>query len=168
MLQGLALCRPHCTRFGDRTDGDEDEKNDPQDENDLEDDDDPRQRGEDVGDDPHRETDGERRGRRIEAAEDGREAERRIEAEGREGLLMEREPVNSLIISEIGYNAACRTLEILFKSGAIYLFYFVPEEIHRDFMNAQYIGDYWAKNVKHVYECSRIAKPYPRKRRRTG
>ena len=44
---------------------------------------------------------------------------------------MEREPVVSSVIAEVGYNASLRTLEILFKSGAIYLYYFVPPEVHR-------------------------------------
>ena len=49
---------------------------------------------------------------------------------------MEREPVVSSVLSEVGYDASCRTLEILFQSGAIYLYYFVPEEVHRGLMSA--------------------------------
>ncbi len=81
---------------------------------------------------------------------------------------MEREPVISSVISEVGYNGSCRTLEILFKSGAIYLYYFVPEEVHRDLMNAASHGTYFNQNIKAVYDYHRIAEPYqaPKKRRK--
>ena len=81
---------------------------------------------------------------------------------------MEREPVISSVISEVGYNASCRTLEILFKSGAIYVYYFVPEEVHRELMNAASHGTYLNQNIKAVYEYKRIAEPHnaPKKRRK--
>ena len=57
-------------------------------------------------------------------------------------------PSISSVISEVGYNASCRTLEILFKSGAIYLYYFVPEEVHRGLMNAASHGTYFNQEIK--------------------
>ncbi len=79
---------------------------------------------------------------------------------------MEREPVVDSMISEVGYNPACRTLEILFESGAIYLFYFIPEDVHRALMNAEHKGDYWAQHIKQVYDYHRIAEPYEMPKRR--
>ena len=67
-----------------------------------------------------------------------------------------------------GYDASCRTLEILFQSGAIYLYYFVPQEVHRGLMGAASHGTYFNKAIKRVYEFHRIAEPRdipkPRKR----
>jgi hypothetical protein len=82
---------------------------------------------------------------------------------------MEREPVVDRTISEVGYDASCRTLEILFQSAAIYLYYFVPEEVHRGLMSANDHETYWTREIKRVYEHHRIADPYdaPRPRRRT-
>lgn len=79
---------------------------------------------------------------------------------------MNREPVVSSILSEVGYDASCRTLEILFQSGAIYLFYFVPEEVHRGLMSSASLGTYYAREIKHVYEHRRIAEPHPPRRDR--
>jgi KTSC domain len=73
---------------------------------------------------------------------------------------MEREPVVSSVIAEVGYNASLRTLEILFKSGAIYLYYFVPPEVHRGLLSAASHGTYFNKEIKGVYEHHRIAEPY--------
>jgi hypothetical protein len=85
---------------------------------------------------------------------------------------MDREPVISSVLSEVGYDASCRTLEILFQSGAIYHYYFVPEEVHRDLMSAASLGTYFNKEIKRVYEHRRIAEPYdipqPRRRRSAG
>lgn len=80
---------------------------------------------------------------------------------------MEREPVIANLLSEVSYNEACRTLEILFKSGAIYLYYFVSTEVHRDLMNATCHDTYFAQNIKHDYESRRIAEPAVPKRRRS-
>jgi hypothetical protein len=81
---------------------------------------------------------------------------------------MDREPVISSVINEVGYNASCRTLEILFKSGAIYLYYFVPEEVHRELMDAASHGTYFNQNIKAVYDYHRIAEPNdaPKKKRK--
>jgi hypothetical protein len=73
---------------------------------------------------------------------------------------MDRESVVSSVLAEVGYNASCRTLEILFKSGAIYLYYFVPVEVHRGLMEAGSHGTYFNKEIKGVYEHHRIAEPY--------
>ena len=82
---------------------------------------------------------------------------------------MDREPVISRIISEIGYNGSCRTLEILFKTGATRLYYFVPEEVHRDLMNAASHGTYFTQNIDDIYDWHQIAEPYsvkPKRRRK--
>jgi hypothetical protein len=73
---------------------------------------------------------------------------------------MERVPVVSSVISEVGYDSSYRTLEILFRSGAIYLYYFVPDEVHRGLINATSHGTYFNQNIKAVYDHHRIAEPY--------
>jgi KTSC domain len=76
---------------------------------------------------------------------------------------MERDPVVSSVISEIGYNASSRTLEILFKSGAIYLYYFVPQDVYDALMTADAKGVHFKKHIKTSYEYHRIAEPWPTK-----
>jgi hypothetical protein len=68
--------------------------------------------------------------------------------------------VVSSVLAEVGYDASLRTLEILFKSGAIYLYYFVPPEVHRGLMCAASHGTYFNQEIKRVYEHHRIAEPY--------
>jgi hypothetical protein len=73
---------------------------------------------------------------------------------------MDRVAVVSSVIEEIGYNPSSRTLEILFKSGAIYLYYFVPQDVHDALMAADSKGTYFNKQIKKNYEYHRIAEPY--------
>jgi hypothetical protein len=73
---------------------------------------------------------------------------------------MNRVPVVSSVIEEVGYNASCRTLEILFKSGAIYLYYFVPQDVHDALMAADSKGSYFNKQIKGLFEHHQIAEPY--------
>jgi KTSC domain len=73
---------------------------------------------------------------------------------------MDRVNVVSSVIEEIGYSASSRTLEILFKSGAIYLYYFVPQAQYDALMAADSKGTYFNKKIKGVYEHHRIAEPY--------
>jgi hypothetical protein len=73
---------------------------------------------------------------------------------------MNRVPVVSSVIDEVGYNASCRTLEILFKSGAIYLYYFVPQDVHDALMAADSKGGYFNKQIKGLFEHHQIAVSY--------
>jgi hypothetical protein len=73
---------------------------------------------------------------------------------------MDRVPVVSSVIDEVGYNASLRTLEVRFQSGAIYLYYFVPADVHDALMAADSKGTYFNKQIKKVYEYHRIAEPY--------
>jgi hypothetical protein len=73
---------------------------------------------------------------------------------------MDRVPVESSVIGEVGYSESSRTLEILFRSGAIYLYYFVPQDVHDALMAADSKGTYFNKQIKGVYEHHRIAEPY--------
>ena len=74
---------------------------------------------------------------------------------------MDRVRVGSLTIDEVGYNASCRTLEILFKSGVVYLYYFVPRDVHDGLINAAAHDAYFVRNIRGVYEHHRIAEPRP-------
>jgi KTSC domain len=73
---------------------------------------------------------------------------------------MDRVPVESSVIGEVGYNASYRTLEILFRNGAIYLYYFVPQDVHDALLAADSKGTYFNKQIKGAYEHHRIAEAY--------
>jgi hypothetical protein len=73
---------------------------------------------------------------------------------------MDRVPVESSVIAEVGYNVSCQTLEVQFRSGAIYLYYFVPQGVYDALITADSKGTYFNKQIKGVYEHHRIAEPY--------
>jgi KTSC domain len=73
---------------------------------------------------------------------------------------MDRVPVESSVIGEVGYDVSYRTLEVMFRSGAIYLYYFVPQGEYDALMAADSKGTYFNKQIKGVYEHHRIAEPY--------
>jgi hypothetical protein len=72
---------------------------------------------------------------------------------------MDRVSVVSSLIDEVGYNASCRTLEVLFKTGAIYLYYFVPQADFDGLMAAESKASYFNQHIKTKYEYHRIAEP---------
>jgi KTSC domain len=73
---------------------------------------------------------------------------------------MDRVPVESSVIGEVGYSVSSQTLEVLFRSGAIYLYYFVPQGVYDALLTADSKGTYFNKQIKGVYEHHRIAEPY--------
>jgi hypothetical protein len=73
---------------------------------------------------------------------------------------MDRVLVESSVIAEVGYSLSSQTLEVLFRSGAIYLYYFVPQSVHDALLAADSKGTYFNKQIKGVYEHCRIAEPY--------
>jgi KTSC domain len=64
------------------------------------------------------------------------------------------------IIAEVGYNASLRTLEIVFRSGAIYLYYFVPQDVYDALLKPPHHGTYFNQRVKGIFEHHQIAEPY--------
>lgn len=73
---------------------------------------------------------------------------------------MNRIPVDSAEISEIGYSVSSRTLEVLFRSGAIRLYYFVPESTHDSLMVAYDKAVYFDRHIRGIYESHQIVEPY--------
>jgi hypothetical protein len=49
---------------------------------------------------------------------------------------MQRTPVSSNNLRSVGYDLGTQTLEISFKSGGIYQYYYVPANIYQSLMTA--------------------------------
>ena len=62
--------------------------------------------------------------------------------------MMTRVPVQSSIIFAIGYDPETRTMEIDFKTGAVYQYEQVPPELHKDFMESSSKGTFFHFNFK--------------------
>lgn len=69
---------------------------------------------------------------------------------------MDRQPVSSTHLSEVGYDASTKTLEIRFNNGAVYQYFAVPPEEYRQLITAGSIGKQFTLNIKKVYQYARV------------
>ena len=69
---------------------------------------------------------------------------------------MDREFVASSTIVAIGYDEPSQTLEVEFKSGAIYQYYNVARALVDELMQAGSKGQFLAYHIKNVYPYSRV------------
>jgi hypothetical protein len=69
---------------------------------------------------------------------------------------MHRQPVASSSISEIGFDAATSTLEVLFANGRVYEYYDVPERVFQDLLAAASVGQFFQTEVRGVYRFARV------------
>ncbi len=69
---------------------------------------------------------------------------------------MNREPVASSTIVAIGYDEPSQTLEVEFKTGAVYQYYNVTQALFDQFAQAGSKGQFLAYQIKNVYPFSRV------------
>jgi hypothetical protein len=69
---------------------------------------------------------------------------------------MNRIPVDSSNIADIGYDEASLTLEVGFNNGTVYQYFDVPEAVHLEFMNAGSKGTFLNENIKSNYRYSKL------------
>lgn len=69
---------------------------------------------------------------------------------------MERTPVTSSNISDIGYDEDSQTLEVGFKNGSVYQYAGVPLSEYEGLMSAGSHGTYLAANIKGRYPYTKL------------
>lgn len=70
---------------------------------------------------------------------------------------MNREYVDSSMITSVGYDSGSAVLEIEFKSdGAIWQYYDVSEYVFNEFLSGS-LGKYFHSNIKNVYTGHRVS-----------
>ncbi|WP_332876292.1 KTSC domain-containing protein [Massilia sp. S19_KUP03_FR1] len=69
---------------------------------------------------------------------------------------MERRSVTSSNIASIGYDLQNSTLEIEFKSGAVWQYMNFPEFFWSEFDSCESHGKYFHANIKNQYPESRV------------
>ncbi len=69
---------------------------------------------------------------------------------------MERIPVQSSNVAEIGYESNTSTLEIMFVGGNIYQYFDVPVWEYESLISASSIGTYLNENIKDVYRYVKL------------
>ena len=69
---------------------------------------------------------------------------------------MERSPVTSSNIRSIGYDPASGTLEVEFRSGSVYQYFNVPNQIYRGLITAFSKGAFLNNFIKEQYRYRRV------------
>jgi len=69
---------------------------------------------------------------------------------------MQRKPVTSSNIAEIGYDPSRSVLEVLFKNGSIYQYFDVPQGEYNALMKASSHGQYLNANIKGRFRYARV------------
>jgi hypothetical protein len=70
--------------------------------------------------------------------------------------MMEREPVTSSNLAEVGYDPETETLEVLFKHGGIYQYFNVPAFINERLMTADSVGRFFNAEIKGHYPEAKV------------
>jgi hypothetical protein len=69
---------------------------------------------------------------------------------------MDRKPVTSSSISEIGYDSTTNTLEIMFTDGRVYQYFDVPVGAYEALINAGSIGQHFHREIRGEYRFARV------------
>ncbi len=69
---------------------------------------------------------------------------------------MNRVAVQSSNLAEIGYNPQSQTLEIMFRNGAVYQYFDVPEHVFKELLDAASPGRYFHSAIKGSYRYARL------------
>lgn len=69
---------------------------------------------------------------------------------------MERTAVRSRDIAVIGYDPITRTLEIAFRSGGVYHYSGVPEDVYKTLMAVSSRGKYFEQSIKYKFPYRRV------------
>lgn len=65
---------------------------------------------------------------------------------------MLRQKVNSGLIVSLGYDQESRTLQIEFKTGSIWDYLDVPQDVYDELITSDSVGKYFLSNIKGKYE----------------
>ena len=76
--------------------------------------------------------------------------------ENLEYVARTRTPVASSSLASVGYEPEEAVLEIAFRSGGVYRYFDVPDEVYRDLLSARSHGSYFHENVRGRYEYRRV------------
>lgn len=70
---------------------------------------------------------------------------------------VERIPVDSSMVSAVGYDGNEKTLYVEFvNTGYVYAYYEVPEKEFQDLLKASSIGSYMRNNIFDFYDYSKV------------
>ena len=74
---------------------------------------------------------------------------------------MDRDPVESTSLASVGYDEATKTLEVEFRSGALYRYMNVPQAFHTALIEGRSPGRFFSYHIRDVYECESVEPSRP-------
>lgn len=69
---------------------------------------------------------------------------------------MNRQPVTSSNVADVGYDAVSMTLEIGFKDGTVYQYFDVPESVYQELLFADSVGQFLNRQIKSSYRYAKV------------
>ncbi len=71
-------------------------------------------------------------------------------------MAMSRKPVNSSLLTSVGYDKKKKILEVEFTSGTVYQYIDVPVEEYEALISADSLGQYFNWNIRKGYSYIQI------------
>lgn len=69
---------------------------------------------------------------------------------------MNRQPVTSSNVADVGYDAPSMTLEIGFKNGTVYQYFDVPESVYQELLRSDSVGTFLNQQIKNSYRYAKV------------
>ncbi len=69
---------------------------------------------------------------------------------------MDRIPVQSTNVAEVGYDPGTMTLEVAFRNGTLYQYFDVPEALFQEMLRSDSIGKFLNTQIKNSYRYAKL------------
>lgn len=69
---------------------------------------------------------------------------------------MDRVPVQSSNVAEVGYDTATMTLEVAFRNGTVYQYFDIPEVLYQELLHAESVGKFLNTQIKNNYRYVKL------------
>ena len=69
---------------------------------------------------------------------------------------VDRIPVQSSNVAEVGYDPGSMILEVLFHSGSVYQYFDVPEGLFREILQADSVGRFFNQQIRDSYRYVKL------------
>ena len=70
---------------------------------------------------------------------------------------MERTAVRSRDLAVVGYDNEKETLEVAFRSGGVYHYFKVPDNVYQELLQAPSMGIYFRDKIRDHYEYNKVS-----------
>jgi hypothetical protein len=69
---------------------------------------------------------------------------------------MDRIPVQSTNVAEVGYDSETMTLEVAFHNGTLYQYFDVPEVMFQELLRSDSVGRFLNTQIKNSYRYAKL------------